>query len=177
MISLIELQKEDIEDRQARASLEAMSGRIYSMAAIHEILHREEGTQRVDLAEYVGNLCNHFGNLAGGLYRPRFDLAIDAPSFNLETLMPLGTLLNELLTNSLEYATVAGRELHITIRLNAVDNGYRLYYRDNGPGFPTGKLRERPGGLGTYLLRSMVRQLRGRLKASNDDPSRVRLAR
>lgn len=169
IVSLLELQREDLADERARESLATMSNRIYGMAAIHEMLYRQDGQEVIDLPIYLRRLCQHFSQLIAEEERPTIALKIEPRSLNLETLMPLGILLHELLTNSFKYATGHSDRLTICIHLRPCDNGYRLYYRDNGPGFPTGKLRERPGGLGTYLLRSMVRQLRGRLHTSNDN--------
>ena len=73
--------------------------------------------------------------------------------------MPLGIMLNELLTNSLKYASGLQQRLAIDIRLTPCADGYCLRYSDNGPGFPQGVLQDREGGLGAYLLRSMSRQL------------------
>ncbi|MEM0991411.1 MAG: sensor histidine kinase [Bacteroidota bacterium] len=168
IISLLELQSEDIEDEKALKSLEAMSNRIYSIAAIHEMLHQKEGTRLVNLLDYTQSLCQHFSNLAVRQNQPAFQIDIDNRYFNLETLMPIGVILNELLTNSLKYANHLGKQLQIDISLQKQADGYQFTYRDNGPGFPQGQLEEREGGLGTYLLKSMSRQLNGQLISKND---------
>lgn len=169
IISLLELQSEDIEDEKALKSLKTMSNRIYSMAAIHEMLYQKQGTRLINLLEYTKNLCNHFSNITTKHNQPIFDINIDDRFLNLETLMPLGMILNELLTNSIKYANSIENRLQIGISLQAKADGYSIIYRDNGPGFPKGKLVEREGGLGTYLLKSMSRQLNGNLVSRNDN--------
>jgi two-component sensor histidine kinase len=94
---------------------------------------------------------------------------MDAPPLTLETLMPLGIIMNELMTNSLKYGTMPNHQLEIDIYLQPCADGFCLEYRDNGPGFPIGTMGERNGGLGSYLLKSMVRQLNGHLTTHNDD--------
>jgi len=168
IISLLELQKEDIKDPQAIRSLDTMANRIYSMAAIHEILYLKKGNELVNLMDYANNLCQHFSSFSESTSKPIFNLDIENKFFNLETLMPLGIILNELLTNSLKYAKDLKNQLIIGIRLLPWEDGFCIKYRDNGPGFPTGQLIERNGGLGTYLLKSMSRQLSGKLETSND---------
>lgn len=168
IISLLELQRDNIMDEEAGKSLETMSNRIYSMAAIHEILHQNKGTEMVNLLDYTKSLCKHFRTFVEESNSPIFQLEIDDKFFNLETLMPLGIILNELLTNSLKYATNLEKKLKIKIKLEPVQDGFVMKYRDNGPGFPNGTLMEREGGLGTYLLRSMSRQLDGHLICTND---------
>jgi len=169
IISLLELQSEDIEDEKALKGLETMSNRIYSMAAIHEMLYQKQGTRLINLLEYTQNLCQHFSNITDRHNQPVFDLKIDERFFNLETLMPLGMILNELLTNSLKYANSLEKKLQIGISLQSKADGYSIIYRDNGPGFLKGELTEREGGLGTYLLKSMSRQLNGELISRNDN--------
>lgn len=167
IVSLLELQKEELKEEAPKASLEAMAGRIYSIAAIHEVLYQKEGENLVNFLEYTQKICNHFSNLAVEK-KPIFNLQIPPKAFNLETLMPLGIILNELLTNSLKYAILPDKKLKILIRLGTQAEGYQLYYKDNGPGFSNGQLKNRKGGLGTYLLNSMSLQLMGSLETENN---------
>lgn len=170
IISLLEIQMDDIIDPQARINLKAMSNRIYSMAAIHEMLYQKEGNELINLLEYTQNLCTHFSNFSEEKNRPVFHLYFKDQYFNLATLMPLGIILSELLTNSIKYAKDnLGKQLKIGISLNQTEEGFCIVYRDNGPGFPKGTLQQRDGGLGTYLLKSMSRQLNGYLESKNDN--------
>ena len=169
IISLLEIQIDDIVDPQARINLEAMSNRIYSMAAIHEMLYQKEGNEMINLLEYTQNLCQHFSNFSQEENKPVFQLNFKDQYFNLATLMPLGIILSELLTNSIKYASSSlEKRLTIGIGLKKTEEGFCILYRDNGPGFPEGNLVERDGGLGTYLLKSMSRQLNGYLESNND---------
>lgn len=166
LIGLLELQREEIEDPKALRSLEAMSNRIYSIAAIHEMLHREKGTELINLQAYTETLCDHYSAFMEE--KPAFSLNIDKRLFNVDTLMPLGIMLNEMISNSLKYARSLEEKLQIDIQLIPHADGYCMQYRDNGPGFPTGMLVEREGSLGTYLLKSMSRQLNGYMESKND---------
>lgn len=175
IISLLELQKLELTDAQAVTSLEAMSGRIFSMAALHDLLYLKDGEEVVDVQRYTRKLCDYVSSmLRSGV--PKFDLKIPSVLFNLETLMPLGIILNELLTNSFKYAHQPGRELKISVSLRELDDGkYEFTYRDNGPGFPAESITHREGGLGKYLLENMTEQLRGNMVSGNDDGATVRM--
>ena len=168
IISLLELHMEEMEDSKAIHSFEAMINRIYSIASIHEILYQQEEAVNVDFGEYVENLCLHFSNFLPSDNQPTFNISIKNHFFNLATSMPLGIILTELLTNSLKYAQVKGQELKIDIDLKRLPTEYCLSYRDNGPGFPHERLQETTGGLGTYLLLNVSRQLRGRIESKNE---------
>jgi two-component sensor histidine kinase len=167
IISLLELQQEDIQDPKTLNRLESMSNRIYSMAAVHDMLYSEKGAETISFPDYTRNLCEHFRHIAPEDQTPVFHLDMNAHPLNLETLMPLGIVMSELMTNSLKYATIPGHPLEINIHLQPCADGYCLTYQDNGPGFPNGTLSERKGGLGSYLVKSMVRQLSGQVKTNN----------
>lgn len=175
IISLLELQKLELADVQAAANLEAMSGRIFSMAALHDLLYLKDGEEVVDVQQYTQKLCDYLSSMVKE-GTPNFDLRIPSVLFNLETLMPLGIILNELLTNSFKYAYQPGHTLNITVILSEItDSKYELIYRDNGPGFPQGSIPHREGGLGKYLLGKMAQQLRGHVISSNENGARVRI--
>lgn len=169
IISLLDLQREEIQDPKTLDRLESMSNRIYSMAAVHEMLYSKEGAETISFPAYTQQLCEHFSQIAPEGQTPVFNLDMDAPPLNLETLMPLGIIMNELMTNSLKYGTIPNHQLEIHIYLQPCADGFCLEYRDNGPGFPIGTMGERDGGLGSYLLKSMVRQLNGQLTTHNDN--------
>lgn len=169
IISLLDLQMEDIDHPKVKRSIEAMSGRIYSMAAIHEILYQQEDMAQVSLYDYVENLCLHFSNFSLEEEKPDFNLNIGNYFLNLETSMPLGIILTELLTNSLKYARVEDKTLKIDINVQKEADVFSLRFKDNGPGFADNQLKEREKGLGTYLLNSMTRQLNGQISSKNDN--------
>lgn len=167
IMSLLDLQKDDIRDEKALESLNDMSNRIYSMLAIHEMMYQELGKDKISLSNYLQRLCHHFYSFSEGSCPPVFNIEVPDLYFNQETLMPIGIIVNELLTNSLKYAKQPKQGLVIDVQLEACGEDYCLHYQDNGPGFSQGKLGERIGSLGSYLLKSMVRQLRGHLNTFN----------
>ena len=167
IISLLELQKEDIKDENTRNGLEAMSSRIYAIAAVHDVLYHGQEGQLVDFLNYTKKLCSHLQQ-AMAREDSTFKLKIPEQLFNLDTLIPLGIMLNELITNSFKYGHQKGSPTLIDIQLKPEQNGFYLYYKDNGPGFASGHLQGREGGLGAYLIRSMARQLKGRVESQND---------
>jgi len=175
IISLLDLQREEIEDPDIQEKLEAMASRIYSMAAIHEILYQQEDTATVNIFDYVENLCVHYSHFSMDEQKPHFDIQIEDLSFNLATSMPIGIIITELITNSLKYARMKEKRLEIYISMKRLEDNCLLIYRDNGPGFKGAALIEREGGLGTYLLKSMCRQLNGHFESQNNEGAFYRI--
>lgn len=175
IISLLELQMDESDNPVVQDNFTAMSNRIYSMAAIHEILYQKEGAVHVNILDYVENLCMHFSNFSNPMDKPEFRLEMKEIEFNLVTCMPLGIIITELLTNSLKYARLSDKRLVISIELYKLSAGYRLIFKDNGQGYPEGTIKEREGGLGTYLINSMVRQLNGACRFTNESGAKFSL--
>ncbi len=169
IISLLDLQKEELKNQEAKDNIDSMSKRIYSMAAIHNLLYQKEDMEFIKLHDYVENLCYHFSNFSLERDKPHFDLNIDDIKLNLETSMPIGIIITELLTNSLKYARIPDQKLKIAIKIKQFDDGIIIYYRDNGPGFEENGDQSKSSGLGFYILESMTRQLQGKMSRKNDN--------
>ena len=176
ILSLIELQQERIAQPEVNDSLQAMSSRIYSIAAVHEIMYLDEHLERCShVRQYVDRLSHHLTQLADRPEQVHVATHIEAVELPISVLTPIGIMLNELITNSLKYADVQG-DLQLDIALARLDpDRYELCYRDNGVGYPEGEIVQRDKGLGTYLLNSMARQLDGTLTTYNDEGAVCRL--
>lgn len=168
IIGLLDLQSEGLRGEAERARYDSLAKRVHSMAAIHDILYSEGNLSSLPVDRYLERLCEHFIRLAGHEDNCECVLAIPAWTFTPVTLVPLGTVVNELMMNSCKYAPLTDERFRIDISLERQDAGYLLTYRDNGPGFPPTAATE-SSGLGLRLLRGMARQLNGSLQMSNED--------
>jgi two-component sensor histidine kinase len=175
IINLLEIQEDDLQDPAAKKGLKAMANRIQSMATVHEILYQGDEVSHIDFLDYTQRICRHLSALLPQGQYPEFDIQMEPVSFNLETSIPLGIMLNELLTNSIKYARIPGKPLRILISLQQQGKGYDFHFRDNGPGLPEATLHDQSSGLGTYLIRSMTRQLKGKLECSNEQGAVYRI--
>ena len=176
ILSLLELQQESIDLPEVTEGLQAMANRIYSMAAVHEIMYLgEQPDGGVCVRQYIDRLGHHLVQLADDPGRVRISTHIEVAELPLGVLTPVGIILNELITNSLKYADAEG-DLQLDIALTRLrDDRYELSYRGNGRGYPEGRLVERSRGLGTYLLESMAQQLDGTLTTYNEGGAVSRL--
>jgi two-component system, sensor histidine kinase PdtaS len=168
VISMLEWQADDAKDKPTKDSYKAMANRIYSIAAIHRMMYQKEMIEDIGLTQYIKNLCE---NIQGSVHitsMPQFDIQCPSLNLNLETLIPLGIMLNELITNSIKHASLPDRKLEIKISIKAKDNGYLLHFKDNGNGLPTKEEMDKSSSMGWYLIKSMPRQLQGSLEIKND---------
>ena len=96
----------------------------------------------------------------------KLDLNIVPINFAMETLIPLGLIINELISNSLKYAFSDKDDGVITIHLKALNkvNSYELIIGDNGIGINNSSIELHPNQIGTKLIHSFVKQLNGKIK-------------
>jgi len=131
--SLIYLQEEEIEDEQARASFNALQGRIDTIKIVHQKLYTKKQQQltMVNMQEYLTDLIKF-------IVGSEAHLTIDIPNLTIEMdhATDIGLIVNELVTNSSKYAFpfIADPGLIVTIKVE--QNKLYLTVKDNGPGFP-----------------------------------------
>jgi PAS domain S-box-containing protein len=169
IISLFNLQVRSLPDDQARQALVDAAGRVRAMALVHERLYQSGSLSSIRLDGYVSELC---AELAGAAAAPQRGIAVRAEAVPLEVgldvAVPLGLLLNELVTNSLKHAFPEGRHGTVRVRLEHVDAGrVRLTVSDDGVGLPPDRT-SRPT-LGLKLVSALSDQLRAEFTLDNRD--------
>jgi two-component sensor histidine kinase len=163
---MLELQAALVKDPSAKASLQEGRNRVMSMALIHQKLYQSEDIAQVRMDSYVLSLATDLFS-AFGVDEERISLRIEARpvQLNLDTAIPFGLLVSELVTNALKYAFPADREVEngeITISFSEQDDGnYLLTVSDNGIGFPEEFDLAASASLGLKLVHTMVEQLGG----------------
>ena len=163
--SLLRLQAGTFTDEALQQAFEQSQNRVNAMALIHEKLYKGDELSTIDVAVYIHDLFSELVRLNDVSDRITYDTDI-APglAFDLNTMVPLGLLLNELITNSFKHAFKGRNEGHINLSIrNAAAGAYDLHYSDDGVGIPLEKMQVDSGTLGVSLIESLVDQLNGRM--------------
>ncbi|RJR19249.1 MAG: HAMP domain-containing protein [Nitrospiraceae bacterium] len=167
--SLLNFQTRYVNDKQFITILNESQNRIKSMALIHEKLYRSSDLANVDFNDYITNLSHDLFKFYG-VDTDRITLKLDLQriAFEIDTAIPCGLLVNELLTNSLKHAFPDGRrgEIHIILREKNADKGshYEMTVSDNGIGIPADLDITKTKSLGLQLIHTLSEhQLQGRL--------------
>ncbi len=134
---------------------EEMSRRIAAMSAVHEHIYLSDQFSRVDLGEYVRRLVRSLDDSLGAAVTVTCEL--EPLHADADQVLPLGLIINEVVTNAFKHAFPDGRGGTITITLNLLDNG-RVCLRVSDDGVGYGGEGE-PDGLGRRLLEALSRQL------------------
>jgi len=134
--SLLKLQAYIANDERVTDALKESQSRVYAMASIHEILYGSGGLASIDIRSYISNLAKTIFQ-AYGASRERIDLEVEIEDIKLgiDQAVPLGLLINELVSNSLKYAFPGNRAGQIIIKIQALDQGeLECIVGDNGAG-------------------------------------------
>ena len=163
--SLLNLQSHHVTDPFVLDMFRESQRRIRSMALIHERLYQSSDLSRVEFSQYLRNLAIHLFH-SYQVDSSRVHLTLDAEEvfLNINTAIPCGLIVNELISNALKHAFPNGRNGEVAIELHPIDgDGYFLRVRDNGVGFPEGLDFRRTGTLGMQIISTLVSQIDGRL--------------
>ena len=163
--SLLEMQSLISEDEGTRGVMKEMVGRIKSMALVHRKLYESKDLSRIDLGEYIEDLA---AGIRSSFLDDRKGVEIRVDAVRgivslLDTAIPCGLALNELVVNSVKHAFPGGRKGSIQIRLRRQDDGaIELRVADDGVGLPPDFDTERDGRLGLRTVVSLIQyQLHG----------------
>lgn len=173
--SLLELQSKGIEDEKALALANEGKNRVKSMALIHQKLYQNE-TGLVDFDEYLGLLVKELNALYASGFKINTSISSDNMKFDVDTAIPLGLIINEIITNSYKYAFKADKEnkLNISINKNS-DQDFKLIIEDNGPGIPKNLEVKKAKSLGLRLVNRLVKQLHGTLEVISEEGTRFEI--
>ncbi|MDI6644558.1 MAG: PAS domain S-box protein [Methanobacteriaceae archaeon] len=170
--SLLNLQSTFIEDEDAFDVFQESLNRVKSMAMIHEQLYQSKDLSRINFSDYIHSLVS--GLLSSYTVDPEhIKVKIDAKDIymDINTAVPCGLIINELITNSLKHAFPMGLKGEISIKLEK-DEKYILEVSDTGIGMDEGFDIKKSNTLGFLLINSLIKQLDGTIKLDQSSGTR-----
>jgi two-component system, sensor histidine kinase PdtaS len=148
------LKEKELDNHEAAILMNDMQSRINTISLIHETLYQREDVEHINFQEYLERLCKQTISLYAG--QQQVNVSIQCVGFEpkLSLAIPLGMIINELITNSLKHAFANVSMPEIRISYHSVSN--QLYYTDNGPGYDANKP---VGSLGSKLINILATQI------------------
>jgi PAS domain S-box-containing protein len=161
--SLLRLQGGAVGSPEARQAFAETQQRIRSMALVHEKLYGSTNLSQIDFGDYIRTLGDLLlQSFAADPSRIHLRVTGDEVLLSIDTAVPCGLIVNELLLNALKHAFPDGERGEIVVDLSDPrDGSCRMSVRDTGVGLPPN--REETGTLGLTLVRGLVAQLGGEL--------------
>jgi two-component sensor histidine kinase len=167
--SLLNLQSRYIEDEKTLQMFRESQSRVKSMALIHERLYRSKDLAQIDFGEYVQTLTRDlFRSYQAQAGSVALKVDVQDVFLGVDTAIPCGLIINELVSNALKYAFPDDRDGQLCVELASDDGQYVLAVRDNGVGLPDGLDIQSTETLGLRLVTTLVRQLRGTVELRSD---------
>lgn len=168
--SLLNMQSHHLDDPRMADAISEGQNRVKAMALIHQKLYQTEQLSEIDFHEYAQQLLAH---LSAALSVPgkKINNTVTGAALKLDidTAIPLGLILNELITNAYKYAFQGVTEGTLKVDLQRDEAAfYHLRISDNGRGFPADFSESKVNSLGLKLVRMLIEQLEGSLTISND---------
>ncbi len=168
--SLLNLQSRRVSDPIVLDMFRESQRRIRSMALIHERLYQSSDLSRIEFSQYLGNLATHlFHSYQVDSNRIRLTMDTEEVFLNINTAIPCGLIVNELVSNSLKHGFPNGRNGEVAIELHRVSGeGYLLRVRDDGVGFPEELDFRRTETLGMQIVMTLVSQIEGSIELQRE---------
>ena len=161
--SLLSLQSRYMEDETAQAAVNEGQNRVKSMALIHQKLYQNDNLLGVEVLDYVTNLTDTLID-AYGIESDRVGIHYDVENLRIDvdTIIPIGLILNELISNSFKYAFPDKREGNLEIVLRKQDHELELRVKDDGVGSSTEV--EKSNSFGMRMIQSLAMKLEATVK-------------
>lgn len=162
---LLELQSKAVEDGAAKDALTEGRNRVRSIALIHQNLYQFENLSSIELKRFVNDLCRQVESVYKTQTKIVMHIEVPVLYLDIDSAVPLGLIMNELLTNSFKYAFDDMNAGEINIQIQTIAEGkYELIYDDNGQGLPQDFDLTRATTLGIQLINDLSRQIGGKVK-------------
>lgn len=171
--SLLNLQSAKITDESVLDALDDSKSRVNSMALVHQKLYQTEEFSNINFQEYIDQLVINVAmsyDLEG-----KIESKVDAAGFHfgINTAIPLGLIVNELLTNSYKHAFIGRKSGNIDIKLVRDDDRFVITIKDDGVGLPDDFTFEETDSLGLELVSALTEQLDGSITYRNENGARI----
>lgn len=174
--SLLSIQSRHLTDNQALEAIKEGQNRVKTMGLIHQNLYQENDFRGVNMKNYVSKLIKNLFN-SYNVEPEKIQLKTEIKELNLDidTVVPLGLIINELVTNALKYAFPDDKKGIIWVKTNLENERFILQVYDDGVGVPEGFSLEKANSMGYQLIQNFVNKLSAQLSVLNKNGTFVEI--
>ncbi len=158
IISLLRLQQSEIKNQETKDQFTEAINRVMVMSSIHQRLYQEKDIARIELKSYLTDMATDLKLIFQNEKEIGVNIESSLKEIDLKTVVPLGLLLNELISNSYKYAFANQDKGMINIRINESVKNFSVHYHDNGK---WKEPSESSTGFGLDLITILTEQLNG----------------
>lgn len=163
--SLIRFQMDQVQDPKTTELFNECVNRVSAMALVHEQTYLSKDLANIDVSTYLSHLTRDLCYAYSIDTELELDIRINIPTLSVDTLIPLGLIINEVISNSLKYAFRGRKRGTIIVHIDGTnEDGLHLRLGDDGVGLPDRSKWERPNSLGMDLIHTLAGQLGTRVE-------------
>nr|WP_282730546.1 histidine kinase dimerization/phosphoacceptor domain -containing protein [Methanobacterium alcaliphilum] len=171
--SLLRLQSSEVEDPESRNILLESQNRIKTMSIVHESLYQSENFSEIDMLNYINRLVKNLTITYSSSERVIFQVNSENIQLAIDTAIPVGLVINELVTNAIKHAFPDNRKGKIYIEFKKDPECYQLIVKDDGVGMPADIDLSSCTSLGWELVNGLVDQLSGTLTLNRENGTEI----
>lgn len=158
IISLLRMQSMEMKTDEGKTHFREAINRIMAMSIVHQKLYTEKELSQIDLKSYIEDLTTEIITYSNKEFEIEIEIETNIQGMDLISVVPLGLLINELVSNSLKHAFTHGNQNRIAIQIKDLEKEYHFNYSDNG----AWKENTKSGSnFGTELIDILTEQLNG----------------
>jgi len=174
--SLLQLQSRHIDNEDVLEIFKESQNRIKSMAFVHQRLYQQDNLKKINFGDYPETLASDiFKSYVSNPDQITLDIDTEDVTLDIDTAIPLGLILNELISNSLKYAFPKGRNGILTVKSYLKGSKYSLIVSDNGIGLPEDLDYENSDSLGLKLIYSLSDQIGADVKLNTTNGTKFEI--
>lgn len=170
---LLMLQSEKVKNPDDFQLFEESRNRIHSMALIHETLYKNDDFSSIDFNKYLTDLIDNIKKSYKLNSEVKSQLNIDKVVLQIGIALPLGLLVNEILTNSFKHAFLKANNPELFIDFNKNGKEYQLIIKDNGPGYDFENFKNNNTSLGSSLIFSLAEQINATVNYTFENGAKI----
>jgi len=176
IIGLLELQSQNIEDWSVKEMFRESINRVRTMAIIHEYLYRSDNQSSIDLSVYVESLIDNLLSVyADNRKELMVNYVLDNILVEVDIAIPIGLIVNEIITNSIKHAFADRQKGSIDINIERKSNFISVIIKDDGIGIPVNFDMDSNNTLGVQLIKLLVGQLEGKVNITREEGTKVQI--
>lgn len=162
--SILNLQSSYVKDKKSLDLLLESQNRIKSMAFVHESLYQTKDFSNINFSSYVENICSNLvHSYSNPDNPPELEMKLDNIQLNLDTAIPCGLIINELISNALKYAFRGAGKGKLLVEVKKSKDQLSIVIADNGKGLPENIDFRNTESLGLQLVVTLVEQINGKI--------------
>ncbi|HET7152481.1 MAG TPA: PAS domain-containing protein, partial [Candidatus Kapabacteria bacterium] len=171
--SLLNLQGEYIRDSYDKELFRDSQTRVKSMALVHELLYQSKDLAQVNFRDYISTIVEQlFSFHSVSMGKINLDIRVGEVQLGIDTAIPCGLIINELVSNALKYGFPGERKGNVIIDFSKEKDHYTCIVADDGVGLPANIEVENTSSLGLQLVHTLTRQLGGKLTLDRNNGTR-----